>query len=305
VRSAIPEAIPSGRPLNGRGHVTNHASVGRFATAGDVLYDDPMSKVLGLDARTSGLAAWFGFTSAGTLLLAWLMGLALVVAWWRTTHVRAVRDATEEIEILHDETPPPPPAAIVEEAKPEPAAPPPRAQPHEATPPPAPAQASKVLTQEAKPDEPLDLTGNTFVTGNAETFAGGFTAGNGTNANAVRAIPSPTGAPTAAPAQAAPPPETGPDLSRTASLGGGSEWSCPFPGEADTAQIDEAYVTLQVDVRPDGTPTAARVLADPGNGFGREARRCAMNKHYATALDHGGNAVAGTTKAFRVHFRRQ
>ena len=28
-----------------------------------------MSKVLGLDAKTSGLAAWFGFTSGGTLLL--------------------------------------------------------------------------------------------------------------------------------------------------------------------------------------------------------------------------------------------
>jgi len=63
-------------------------------------------------------------------------------------------------------------------------------------------------------------------------------------------------------------------------------------------------VTLQVDVKPDGTASTVRVLSDPGNGFGREARRCAMNKRYSTALDHEGTAIAGTTKAFRVHFSR-
>jgi periplasmic protein TonB len=293
--------VPAERRLNGRGHTL----VGELAIAGDVPYDDPMSRVLGLDAGTSGVKAWFGFTSAGTLLLLALMSLALGVAWWRAAHVKTAHDTTEEIEILRDETPPPPP--VVEEIKPEAVAAPRSPATHEALPPPppAPAQASKVLTQEPRPDEPVDLTGNTIVTGNADTYAGGFTAGNGTNANAVRAMPSPTGVPggTGAP-QAAPAPVQGPDLSRTAALGGGSEWSCPFPPEADTAQIDEAYVTLQVDVRADGTPAAARVLADPGNGFGREARRCAMNRRYATALDHGGQAVAGTTKAIRVHFSR-
>ena len=275
-----------------------------FAVAGAVPYDDPMSKVLGLDAKTSGLAAWFGFTSAGTVLLVWLMGLALVVAWWRAAHVSRPLDATEEIEILKDEAPPPPPPPVVEpENKPDPA--PARAVPHEApTPPPAPAQAAKVLTAETKPDEPLDLTGNTIVTGNADTFAGGFTASNGTNPNAVHSMPSPSGVPggTGTP-QAAPAPPPGPDLSRAASLSGGSQWSCPFPPEADTAQVDEASVSLQVDVRPDGTPTAVRITQDPGSGFGREARRCAMNKHYQSALDHEGSAIAGTWKA-RVHFSR-
>src|SRR3984957_1835283 len=95
---------------NGRGR-------GVPAFAMSVPYDDPMSKVLGLDAKTSGLAAWFGFTSAGTLLLVWLMALALGVAWWRATHVSRSRDATEEIEILRDEPPPPPPPAVVEEPR--------------------------------------------------------------------------------------------------------------------------------------------------------------------------------------------
>ena len=283
---------------NGRGH----GPLPAFATAGAVPYDDPLSKVLGLDAKTSGIAAWFGFTSAGTLLLVWVMGLALVVAWWRATHVSAPRDVTQEIEVLKEELPPPPPPPVAEPVnKPDPA--PARLTPHEAPPPP-PAQAAKVLTAETKPDEPLDLTGNTIVTGNADQFAGGFTTSNGTNPNAVHTAPSPTGVPggTGTP-QAAPPPPTAIDHTRSASLSGGAQWSCPFPPEADTAQVDEAFVSLQVDVRPDGTPTSVAVLQDPGNGFGREARRCAMQKHYQNALDHDGNAVAGTWKA-RVHFSR-
>jgi hypothetical protein len=46
-----------------------------------------------------------------------------------------------------------------------------------------------------------------------------------------------------------------------------------------------------------------RVLADPGNGFGREAMRCAMQKKYQPALDHDGNAIPGIVRP-RVHFSR-
>ena len=163
-----------------------------------------------------------------------------------------------------------------------------------------------MLTQEPKPDEPVDLTGNTIVQGNADSYAGGFTATNGTGTGAVAQMPSPTGAPGGTgPARAAPPPPPPtPDRSRAASLGGGAEWSCPFPPEADTAQIDEAYVTLQVDVGADGSPSAVRVVSDPGSGFGREARRCALAKRFQAALDHDGNPVSGMTRPFRVHFSR-
>jgi hypothetical protein len=113
------DAVQSRRATNGRGH----APVPAFAAAGAVPYDDPLSKVLGLDAKTSGLAAWFGFTSAGTLLLVWLMGLALVLAWWRATHLTRPLDATEEIEILKDDPPPPPPP---HPGRPRPRPPPPR-----------------------------------------------------------------------------------------------------------------------------------------------------------------------------------
>jgi protein TonB len=159
-----------------------------------------------------------------------------------------------------------------------------------------------VLAQEPDPNDPVDLTGNTIVQGNAEAYAGGFTASNGTNTHAARVTPAATGVvggtgPVAAPVQ-------GPDRSRTASLAGGREWSCPFPQEADISQIDDARVELQVDVRADGTAAAVRVIADPGNGFGREAKRCALATRFQTALDHDGNSIAGATKAFWVHFQR-
>lgn len=273
-----------------------------FGVAAADAYDDPMSKVFGLDAKTSTWGALFGFTSGGTALAAAGLALASIIAWM---HATAPETPTkpDEVEILRDEAPPPPPPTAA--PAPEPKAVAPRPAREAPPPPPAPAQAAKVLTAEPKPDEPLDLTGNTIVQGNADSYAGGFTTGNGTSNTAVSAMPSPTGVPGGTgQVQAPPPPPPGPDRSRTASLGGGSEWSCPFPAEADTAQVDEAYVTLQVDVKADGSPSSVRVLSDPGNGFGREARRCAMNKRYSTALDHDGNAIAGTTKAFRVHFSR-
>src|SRR5580700_9017078 len=62
------------------------ARVGSFAAAG-MPYDDPMSKVLGLDAKTSSLAAWLGFGSGGTLLFVGLTALVLVVAWWHTVQL--------------------------------------------------------------------------------------------------------------------------------------------------------------------------------------------------------------------------
>jgi protein TonB len=268
-----------------------------------VSYDDPMSKVLGLDAKTSTLGAWFGFTSGGTALMAAGIALASIIAWMHAVAPEAPTKPAE-FEVVREEAPPPPPPTATAEPQPEAKAAPPRPA-REAPPPPAPAQAAKVLTAEPKPDEPLDLTGNTIVQGNADSYAGGFTTGNGTSNTSVNAMPSPTGVPGGTgPVQAPPPAPPGPDRSRTASLGGGGEWSCPFPPEADTEQVDEAYVTLQVDVKADGTPGSVRVLSDPGHGFGREARRCAMNKRYATALDHDGTAIPGTTKAFRVHFQR-
>ncbi len=262
-------------------------------------YDDPMSKVLGLDAKTSGLGAWFGFTSGSTALLVGLMALASVVAWMHTADARSAAAVAEEIDVVKEDPPPPPPQQP--EAKPEPAAAPPRAMPHEPPPPPpTPAQAAKVLAQEPDPNEPVDLTGNTIVQGNADAYAGGFTAGNGSNTHAVNAMPAPTGVVGGTgPVQ----PPAGPDRSRRASLGS-RDWNAPFPQEADAIQMDEAYVTLEIDVRADGATAAVRILKDPGYGFGREARRYAMSHRWEPALDHDGNPIPGTIGPIKVHFSR-
>ena len=103
--------------------------------------------------------------------------------------------------------------------------------------------------------------------------------------------PPPARAPPGAPAPA------GPDRTRGAGLLGSTEWNdCPFPQEADAEQIDEAQVTIQVHVKPDGRAEKVVVLSDPGHGFGREARMCAMRKSFQVALDREGHALPGVTR---------
>lgn len=113
----------------------------------------------------------------------------------------------------------------------------------------------------------------------------------------------------AEPALAAPPSVTPiavltPDRSRPASLMHGESWSwsCPWPNEADA--IDDAVAVVQITVGPAGRAARVDVVKDPGYGFGREARKCALRETYAPALDRDGRAVLGITKPIRVRFAR-
>jgi protein TonB len=81
-------------------------------------------------------------------------------------------------------------------------------------------------------------------------------------------------------------------------------WKCPFPPEANAEHINHAEVRVQAEVSETGAATAIIVLVDPGSGFGREARACAMRHTYQPALDHDGKPTAGTTLPFIVHFDR-
>jgi protein TonB len=283
-----------GASINGTGRVALAPAV-----AGSP-YDDPMSRVLGLDSQASGTIRWVAYFLGALALMQGFVVTAHAIAQIVAMDAKAPpSQVLQEIQVIREEPPPPPPAAP-EPAKPEPA-PPPRAIPHE-PPPPPPAQAGKVLTQEPDPNEPVDLTGNTIVTGNAEEYAGGVTTSNGTSQVAVRAANA-AGAPGNTGNAQAPPAPAGPDLSRPPAVTGSSEWTVPWPMEADTLQIDEALVSLQIGVRPDGSAAEVRVLGDPGNGFGRDARRYALNQHFQPALDHSGRPVAGTFRV-RVHFSR-
>jgi periplasmic protein TonB len=262
---------------------------------------DPMARVLGLDAATSTVGAWCGFGSGGFALFGGLVAVLGTIAW---LHARgAVRFAPlQEIEVTSEETPRPsaPPAAEPEKAAP----PAPRAFPKE-PPPASPAPAARVLSAEPT-RAPVDLT-NMFAQGDADRYAGKFTSTDGTGTGEGPHEPYPL----RGVASASPPPAREivratdtEDGARVAALSGGTEWSCPFPAEADASETDEAFVPLVVEVAPDGRATSARVLKEPGHGFGREAQRCAMTKRYVAALDHEGSAVPGATKPFRVHFTR-
>jgi protein TonB len=176
-----------------------------------------------------------------------------------------------------------------------------------AEPPPAPAEAGKVLTAASDPDEPLDLTDQGFVSGESDRFAGGVTAKAGTSKVAVRdtnakvgGVPGGTGTDLKPP----PPPPPKVDLSRPASPASMNWEDCGFPPEADVEQIDFMRVTVIVTVGLDGRAQNATVLKDPGYGFGRFARQCAMRKTYTVGLDSNGKPTVTTTPPFIVRFTR-
>lgn len=196
----------------------------------------------------------------------------------------------------------PPAAPEVAEKPPEPEPPPTpvpaRAQPKEAKPEeptPAAAVAGQVL---AAADEALDF-GDTFVAGTGDSYAGGVTERVGTSTRAVRDVNARAGG--VAPAVSAAPAR---DLSRAPRLAGGMEWDCPFPPEADDASVDHAVVTLRVDVSATGQVRAVQATADPGYGFAREARRCAMSKRWSVGLDRDGHSVDAIALV-NVRFDRQ
>ncbi len=212
---------------------------------------------------------------------------------------------TERLRSTYDVDTTPPP-----EVKPPDEPDPPEPEPvkpvaRSAAPPPAPAQAAKVLTSEPTPgDAPVDLTGWGIVSGEAERAPGGETSNKGTSTKYVAQAATATGVPNATGTAPTPPaPPSGKDLSRPARP---SElnWNCGFPAEADMEQINSEKVTLIVTVGPDGRPQKVSVLNDPGFGFGRVARQCALRKSYNAGLDRAGNAITTTTPPFTVRFVR-
>jgi protein TonB len=147
-----------------------------------------------------------------------------------------------------------------------------------------------------------------MVQGDAKEYVGGVTAATGT-ATAATYNPAATaggkpGGTGTGPVAVAPVKEQGPDRSKPPGISGGSWTACDFPAEADQDQVDFAVAVIVVTVRPDGTPMSVKVMTDPGHGFGRAARMCALSKRYTPATDRDGNAVVGTTPPIHVTFTR-
>jgi len=205
---------------------------------------------------------------------------------------RVPAQPTLEVELLVE---PLPPASRRESlAAPQHRQPPaPRASRRTAT---SPAPAAAVVTQEPRPDVPVDLTSETFVTGTAKTPVGGATARAGT---AMRPGPgSDVGAPPA-------PPTGSGALDRSSPVAlANQSWSCPWPAEADALQIDEQMVVIRVVVRSDGGPESVAIVADPGHGFGAAASTCALHTRFAPARAPNGDPVRATSPPIRVRFTR-
>ncbi|HSS38600.1 MAG TPA: ferric siderophore ABC transporter substrate-binding protein [Polyangia bacterium] len=202
--------------------------------------------------------------------------------------------AERSVDIKLPPPPPPPPAeppAPAAQAAPSPAREHVRSVAHHA--PAAPAQAGQIA---AAADAPLDFTGSAFVVGSGSTYAGGTTTARGTSRAPVTGAVAPNGhgdGQVAARSRAKP-----------VSLDQAS-WNCPWPAEADARQVDQETVVIRVAVRPDGRVERADVLDDPGFGFGRAARDCALSSRaFAPALDANGAPVGGMSPPIRVHFYR-
>jgi protein TonB len=231
-----------------------------------------------------------------------------LLAWTRQVRL-VINDklaATYDIDVEKPKPPEPAPEPPKEEPPVEKAPPPPPAAKAAAPPPPpAAAQAGAVLTQ-APDDTPVDFT-NSFVTGNSEQYAGGVTQATGTSAVAVRdrnaqagGVPGGTGT------KPAPPAPVAQDLSRQASVNDRNWGNCDFPPEADTEQINDMKVPMELTISADGKVLKADVLRDPGYGFKRAAMQCVMrqaSRSFTVALDREGHSIGSTFKV-NINFSR-
>jgi protein TonB len=224
---------------------------------------------------------------AGLFALCALIGTSVATGTGRSVLL------SQMVEVELPRQAPPDPAPEPERAAPEPTRP--RvASARRAAPPPAAAQAGRVL---AAPDEVVDF-GDAFVAGKAASHVGGVTEAGGSATQAARdpnahagGVPGGAGTDLAG------------DLARPPQLAGGAVWDCPFPIEADDAGVDHAVVGLRVEVNAEGRVLSANTRSDPGHGFAREARRCALSKRWTPGFDRAGRPV-GAVAAVNVRFDR-
>lgn len=285
--------------------------IGASRAVADAKPDDPLAPVFDLGRREVRLGLLLGLLGA-LLLHGACVAWGLVSLYRLSEFADEVKTSVDENQraTLNVEVVRPRPLPAVPSAPPAPEPPPPPPPKSETPPPPRPAaapvpaaaQAGKILARKPSPQEPLDLTDQGFVTGNGDSYAGGVTTSAGTSKTAVTQRNA-RGAGAAGVGSAAGPAAPARDLSRVA-VPATRNWNCGFPPEADRDEINSATVTLVVTVGPDGRARSVTVLRDPGHGFGRQARQCALGKRYHPGLNREGRPVAKTTPPFVVHFNR-
>ncbi|MBC7794411.1 MAG: energy transducer TonB [Clostridia bacterium] len=152
-----------------------------------------------------------------------------------------------------------------------------------------PAEAGQVIATEAA--APADLTGVSFVTGNAKAYAGGKTNAAGKSKDFV-ATDTPTSLKSAG----------GRSYAEGIALAD-ADWSCPWPHEADIAEVNRESAVLRVVVDTAGRATSAVIVKDPGLGFGAAAADCARQARFVPAKDAAGKPVLSES-SIRVRFER-
>jgi serine/threonine-protein kinase len=78
-------------------------------------------------------------------------------------------------------------------------------------------------------------------------------------------------------------------------------WECEYPGQPFYLDL-EAW--LVATVLPDGKPESVQLLSDPGHGFGKAARECAMRQPFVPGLDEHAQRIRSKTRPFLVRFIR-
>lgn len=254
-----------------------------------------------------GLGALLLATSLHAAVGMWLLGQRTTLEGWSAEVAARVHDELNRVEIVElPPTPPPEPPPPSEPPPPLADATPPTPTPTPPAAPPAPrtrlkvgnppAQAGKIVA--ASPDA-LDLTGEVFVEGKGDAYAGGATSPGGTG----QRPGSQVGAPPAQPPPVKPPPPKQPSRAAPVSLRSG-QWNCPWPDAAADLPIDEQTATIRVTVRADGSVEASEIVEDPGDGFAPAALRCARATRFTPATDAEGRPIRAVSPPIRVRFRR-
>lgn len=257
-------------------------------------------------------------TSGSTLgALRWARGVGLAVSVlahvavaWAAARDRVPAPAAPRrtIEVASRPRPTPRPAVAAPAPTPAPVAPAaatapsprPSGPPRAASAGEPPATAGKVLLAKGADDGPADFT---MVTGDG-VYAGGVTSRDGTSRSAVPSVAAPAPSVTASATGTAAAGGAAPPVDRSARARlRGADWGCSslFPSGATR---DEAWVSVVVTVRPDGSPASVAVVSDPGEGFGAAARACALQQTFQPALGPDGAPTLGRTAPVRVHFTR-
>ena len=159
------------------------------------------------------------------------------------------------------------------------------------------AQSASPAVVDANPDSdgPIEFTDTTFTAGTASAYLGASSRNTG------------QGAPASEPTRGLNTGHTNhsgrASRARAVQLAG-NEWRCNWPRAAVNQEIYEQFVVLRVIVGADGTVEHARVMNDPGYGFGEAAVRCARRTRFTPAQNENGRRIRATSPPIRVRFTR-